>query len=236
MRPWHGSTDVLVCPVCRVENLEGAQFCSNCGRTLEPEEVSLRGLSRREGQGALIDFPPPTRPSAVPGVIGLVLIGLFVLGAGTWFLLRPDPCAGKFASTQFPYCMAVPRGWEGSQQVIQDIPFDAFTRRAELPMVVVTAGNTQPGMDTQAYADAQRRSLEADGLFPSPIEQDEVGGFEALAWETTTTDTDGTVLRERRITLVRDGQGWIILLESSQQDYRQSLTQFRDMLETWSWT
>jgi hypothetical protein len=227
---------VLVCPVCRVENLEEAQFCSNCRRTLEPEEISLRGLSRREGEGALIDFPTPTRPSAVPGIIGLVLIGLVALGAGTWFLLRPDPCAGKFASTQFPYCMVVPRGWEGSQQVIQDTPADAFAPRTELPVVVVTAGNTQPGMDSQAYASAQRQALEADGLFPSPIEPDEVGGSDALAWETTTTDTDGTVLRERRITLVRDGQGWIILMVSSQQDYRQGLSQFHNMLQTWSWT
>jgi hypothetical protein len=227
---------MLVCPVCRVENLEEARFCTNCGRTLEPHEISLRGLARREGEGALIDFPPPKHPSPVPGIIGLVVIGLVVVGAGAWFLLRPDPCAGKFASTQFPYCMAVPRGWEGTQQVIQDTPADAFAPRTELPVVVVTAGNTQPGMDSQAYADAQRQALEADGLFPSPIEQDEVAGSDALAWETTTTDTDGTVLRERRITLVRDGQGWIILLVSSQQDYRQALSQFHNMLETWSWT
>jgi hypothetical protein len=227
---------VLVCPVCRVENLEEARFCTSCGRTLEPQEISLRGITRREGESALIDFPPPKHPSPVPGIVGLVLIGLVVVGAGALFLLRPDPCAGKFASTQFPYCMAVPRGWEGTQQTIQDTPADAFAPRAELPVVVVTAGNTQPGMDSQAYADAQRQALEADGLFPSPIEQDEVAGSEALAWETTTTDTDGTVLRERRITLVRDGQGWIILLVSSQQDYRQALSQFHNMLETWSWT
>ena len=226
---------MLVCPVCRVENQEETRFCANCGRNLEAEEMSLRGV-RRDTPGQFIDFPPPKQPSAVPGIIGLVLIGVLALGAGTWFLLRPDPCAGKFASTQFPYCIAVPRGWEGTQQVIQDIPADAFAPRTDLPVVVVTAGETQPGVDSQAYADAQRQALEADGLFPSPIEQDQVGGSEALAWETTTTDSDGTVLRERRVTLVREGQGWIILLVSSQQDYSQALSQFQGMLETWSWT
>lgn len=227
---------MLVCPVCRAENQEESRLCANCGRTLEPEEISLRGLSRREGQGAFIDFPTPTRPSAVPGIIGLALVGLLVLGAGTWFLVRPDPCAGKFASTQFPYCMAVPRGWEGTQQVFQDTPADAFAPRTELPIVLVTAGNTQPGVDSVAYAEAQRQALEADGLFPSPIERDQVAGSDALAWEITWTDTDGTVIRERRVTLVRDGQGWMIFLVSSEQNYRQALSQFRNMLDTWSWT
>jgi hypothetical protein len=227
---------VLVCPACRSENVEGVQYCARCGRSLIPEEGALRRLERRPQGETFIDVPEPKQTSAVPGI--LTLVGLVVAGAvfGLWYFLRPDPCSGKYASQQFPYCLEVPQGWEGTRRTIQGTPADAFAPRAQLPVVLVIAGDSQPGADSQSYARAQRAALEADGLFPSRVEAAEVDGADALAWEMTTTDVDGTVLRERRVTLVREGQAWIILMVASQERYPQALDQFEGMLQTWSWT
>jgi hypothetical protein len=226
---------VLVCPHCRGENVEESRFCNTCGRSLEPGDMALRRLERSEERSEFLDFPTPKRPSPVPGIVGLSLLGVVLLGLGTWVLLRPDPCARKFESTQFPYCLTVPRGWEAGAQPIQDTPTDVFAPQAALPFVFVTAEATPPEVDSQAYADVQRQGLESGGLFPSRIEQDEVGGSEALAWEMTYTDTDGTVIRQRMITLVRDGQAWQIVLVSTQQDFREALGRLDSMLETWAW-
>lgn len=227
---------MLVCSACRSENAEEAQYCSTCGRSLAPQEGALRRMERAPAERSFIDIPTPKPPSPVPGI--LTLVGILVLGAGVglWYFLRPDPCDGKFSSQQFPYCLEVPQGWEGSQRTIQGTPADAFAPRAQLPVVLVTAGQSQPGVDSQSYAQAQRNALESDGLFPSPIEDEKVDGASALAWEMTTTDVDGTVLRERRVTLVKDGQAWIILMVAPQDRYAQALDRFDGMLETWSWT
>lgn len=227
---------MLVCPACRNENVEQAQFCSRCGRSLLPEEGALRRLERRQESAAFMDVPAPAEVSPVPGILTLVGILVVGLGVGLWFFLRPDPCAGKYASQQFPYCLEVPQGWEGSRRTIQGTSADAFAPRAQLPVVLVIAGDSQPGADSRSYAQAQRDALEADGLFPSPVEEDQVGGSQALAWEMTTTDVDGTVLRERRVTLVKDGQAWIILMVASQDGYDRALDRFEGMLDTWSWT
>jgi hypothetical protein len=228
---------MLVCPTCRTENQEQARFCTTCGRSLEAVEGSdLLRVSRPPGEGVLVDIPDPKPVNALPGILALVGILLVGTAVGAWYFLRPDPCDGKFSSQQFPYCLEVPQGWDGTQQTIQGTPADAFAPQAQLPVVLVIAGQTQPGVNSQSYADAQRDALESDGLFPSPVESQEVDGSDALAWEMTTTDVDGTVLRERRVTLVRDGQAWIILMVAPQDRYRQALGQFQSMLETWSWT
>jgi hypothetical protein len=226
---------VLVCPHCRGENVEESRFCNTCGRSLEPGDMAIRRLERSEERSEFLDFPPPKRPSAVPGIVALSLLGVTLLGLGAWFLLRPDPCAQKFESTQFPYCLTVPRGWEAGPQPIQDVPTDVFGPQAALPFVYVTADAAPPEADSRSYANVQRQGLEADGLFPSPMEGDEVGGSDALAWETTFTDSDGTVIRQRTITLVRDGQAWQIGLVSTQQDFREARTQLEAMLSSWSW-
>jgi hypothetical protein len=227
---------VLVCPACRSENVEETQFCVRCGRSLIPEEGALRRLERPTEEGALIDMPVPKQPSALPGI--LTLVGIVLVGSvfGLWYFLRPDPCSGKFSSAQFPYCLEVPAGWEGSRRTIQGTSADAYAPRAQLPVVLVIAGDSQPGADSLSYARAQRDALEADGLFPSQVERAELDGADALAWEMTTTDVDGTILRERRVTLVRDGQAWIILMVASQERYPQALDRFDAMLRTWSWT
>jgi hypothetical protein len=228
---------MLVCPTCRTENVEGSGYCTTCGRSLEPVEGGeLLRASRPSGEGALIDIPNPKPVNALPGILALVGILLAGTALGAWYLLRPDPCDGKYSSQQFPYCLEVPQGWEGTQQTIQGTRADAFAPQAQLTVVLVTAGQTQPGVNSQSYAEAQRDALEADGLFPSPTETQEVDGSDAVAWEMTTTDVDGTVLRERRVTLVRDGQAWIILMVAPQDRYPQALDRFRSMLETWSWT
>lgn len=226
---------MLVCPQCRGENVEEARFCNRCGRSLEPGEMALRRLERSEGQSEFLDFPPPKRPSAVPGILALSLLGLLLLGVGAWYLLRPDPCAQKFESSQFPYCLAVPRGWQAGSQPIQNVPTDVFGPQAALPFVYVTADAAPAQADSQSYADVQRQGLREDGLFPSPLENDEVGGSQALAWETTFTDSDGTVIRQRTITLIKDGQAWQIGLVSTQQDFEQARSQLESMLSSWSW-
>jgi zinc-ribbon domain len=71
---------VLVCPACRSENVEQAQFCSRCGRSLIPEEGSIRRLERHKESGSFMDVPAPTQASPVPGI--LTLVGIVVVGLG----------------------------------------------------------------------------------------------------------------------------------------------------------
>jgi hypothetical protein len=227
---------VLVCPACRSENHEDAQFCTTCGRSLSPDETALVATPRRETGELEIDVPAPRTQSAVPGIVALTAILVAGIGAATWFALRPNPCAGKFSSDRFPYCVTVPQGWQEAQVDIQGTPVDQFTPSNEGPTVFVHASSAPEGFDTQSYADALRSDAQESGLFPTAPRPLAVGGDEGLAWDVTKSDaTTGSFIVERRIALVRDGMRWDILIFGKERALERALAAFERMLATWSW-
>jgi hypothetical protein len=226
---------VLVCPNCRNENLEDARFCTTCGRSLAPEEAAPVRVARREASDEGIDIATPKPPSPVPGLVGLATLIVLTAGIGTWWALRPNPCEGKFSSEQFPYCVQIPAGWQQSEEVIQNTPADAFASRTFDPVVLVFAEPTEPGVETEAFADAQREAQESSGVFPGPLGQREVAGSRAMAWEFTNTVDTGEVLRYRNVVLVRDGTAWTIQFLVERDRFQNAVTQFERMLDSWAW-
>lgn len=227
---------MLVCPTCRNENQEDAQFCTTCGRSLSPEDAALVAPARREPADLEIDIPPPKRQSPLPGLFALAAVLVAGVGAVTWFALRPNPCAGKFSSERFPYCMVVPRGWQEAQVDVQGSAVDAFTPSDDGPTVFVYAADAPDGLDTEGYTDDLRSEAQDSGLFPTNPRPIEIGGDDALVWELTKSDTTtGSMITERRVTLVRDGTLWQILLFGRERAVDRSEPQFEHMLETWAW-
>jgi hypothetical protein len=226
---------MLVCPNCRRENLEEAQFCSYCGRSLAPETSGLGRPAKREQAEDAFDLPVPKPPSAVPGIVTLVALVVGLGGLGTWFALRPNPCEGKFTSDQYPYCVTVPQGWREGTQQIGETRADAFRPQTEGAVVLVVAEEVEPGTNTEAYAEVYRDNQEEGGLFPGPVQRVDVGGTEAVAWEITGTTEEGTSVRQRQLTVVRDGRGWLITFAGAVDGYRQHRPLFDGMLDSWAW-
>lgn len=227
---------MLVCPTCRSENREDAQFCTRCGRSLSPEEVALVAAPARETGELEIDIPAPRQQSPVPGIVALAAVLVAGIGAVTWFALRPNPCAGKFSSERFPYCVAVPQGWQEAQVDVEGTPVDQFTPSNEGPTIFVHASSAPDGVDTQGYAEALRSDAQEAGLFPTAPRPLDIGGDEGLAWEVTKSDaTTGSFIVERRVALVRDGMRWDILIFGRERALDRALPAFQRMLATWSW-
>ncbi len=227
---------MLVCPSCRSDNLEDAEFCTTCGRSLSPDEASVVAPGRREPAELEIDVPPPKPRSRVPGLVALAAILFAGLGAVTWFALRPNPCAGKFSSERFPYCVAVPQGWQGVPVDVQGMPVDQFTPTNEGPIVFVHAASAPDGADTQSYARALHANLQESGLLPTAPRPLEIAGDEALVWDVTKSDaTTESFIVERRIALVRDGMSWDIVIFGKESALERALPTFQRMLDTWAW-
>jgi zinc-ribbon domain len=226
---------MLVCPNCRRDNPEEAQFCSFCGRNLAPDISGLGRRVKREERPDAFEIPVPKPPSPLPGIItlGVVAIALGVLG--TWLALRPNPCEGKFTSDRYPYCVAIPEGWREGAQEIGGTTADAYRPQTERAVVLVVAEEVDPGTNTEAYAEVYRDNQEQGGLFPGPARRILIGGSEAVAWEITGTTEEGTSVRQRQLTIVRDGMGWVITFAGATEGYREHRPIFESMLESWAW-
>lgn len=226
---------MLVCPTCRSENVEDARYCTSCGRSLAADETPSVRVPRREPPDEEMDVPPSTQRSPVAALATLIALVLLAGGVATWLALRPSPCEGKFSSQQFPYCVAVPAGWQPSQETIQGSPTDAFASPSFDPFVLVSAGEGQPGLGTDAFAESHRDAQEQSGLFPGPTRPVDVGGTPAVAWEFTNTADSGEVLRHRNVVLVRGGTAWTIQLVVDRDRFRRAVVKFERMLDSWAW-
>lgn len=227
---------MLVCPNCRRDNAEEAQFCTFCGRSLAPDAAGGDRPVRREERPETFEIPAPKPPNAIPGIVTLVALVVGLGGIGTWLALRPNVCEGKFSSDRYPYCVAVPQGWQESGQEIGGTTADSFRPQTEGAVVLVVAEEVDPGTNTEAYADVYRGNQEDGGLFPGPVRRIEVGGTDAVVWEITGTTDEGTSVRQRQLTVVRDGMGWVITFAGAVDGYRQHRPIFDGMLQSWSWT
>ena len=225
---------MLVCPECRNENPEHAKFCTRCGRTLTAMESSLRRLERRTETDEVIDIPAPKPPNPLMGILGMVAVAVTVVAVGAWWLLRPNPCEGKQASSQFPYCLQVPSGWEQATEQIEGQEADTYQPPSGDALILVQAEQVQPGTDTPAYAEFHRGQQEAGGLFPTPLEHLDVGGEEAVSWEVTSTTEGGTQLHQLQVALVRGQTGWVITYAGNEQSYPRDRDVFQQVLGSWS--
>jgi hypothetical protein len=228
---------VLICPNCRSENLEEAQFCHQCGRSLEPADMALRPPAREEGEVAELDVGPlPKQRSALPGI--LVVVVLLLAGGGFWLWssLRPDPCAGKYSSVLFSYCTEVPAGWEGGSQLAGTENMDRFVPTAYDAATSVTVDEVvDPTAATQSYAQQFRINQIADGLSLGRSQAVEIDGEQAIGWDVTVpTEAEG-ILQLRDVVLVREDGAWHIRLLSPEVDYQTARLAFEDLLANWVW-
>lgn len=228
---------MLVCPNCRSDNQEDSRFCTTCGRSLSPDEAAMVARPRREEAEPEMDIPAPREYSPLPGILTLAVIALAAIGVTTWFLLRPNPCEGKFTSDRFPYCVTVPSSWQAQQVQLQSgQTLDAFVAPQQDGARVYVLAEEAGGLNTQTFTEESREQLRSDGLFPTPPEPVDVDGVQGFSWEVTQqSEATGTLVTENRVTLVRDGMRWVIVLLGPQPDVERSLPEFQDMLETWSW-
>jgi hypothetical protein len=226
---------VLVCPNCRNENLEDAQFCHACGRGLEPVSMGMRSQVQRE-DATDMDLPAPKPRRVLPLVLILVAFGAFAVAGSLWYAARPNPCEGKFSSVLFAYCAEIPEGWRGGSQLAAEEPEDRFTPSEDDAVTLVRVEETvDPATQTQQYAQQFRISQEVGGLDPGRVEPVPLDGEEALGWEYSTSSSDGETLRIREVILVRQDGAWRITLAATETAYPEARQGFEELLATWSW-
>jgi hypothetical protein len=225
---------MLVCPDCRTENPEEAKFCTRCGRSMAAAESALRRLERRVEPGEGMDVPKPKPPNPLFGILGLVSVAVAVVAVGTWWLLRPNPCEGKEASDQFPYCLEVPSGWEQATEEIGGQGADTYSPPSGDAFILVQAEQVQSGVDSTGYAETHREREEAGGLFPGPVEHLDVGGQEAVSWEVSSTTEGGTVVHQLQVALVNGETGWIITFAGNEESFGRDRDAFHQVLQSWS--
>jgi hypothetical protein len=233
---------VLVCPQCRGENPEEARFCSRCGRALEPLHTAVVSRPRPEEGATELDVPPPKRPSPLPGVLALVVLGLALVGGTAWWLLRSeptstaaDPCQGKFRSPLNPYCVEVPPGWTGRTIRTTTGALDTFRPSEESPDVgvVVQAGSVVPGVTTGIYAQDIRSTQEAVGLSLTPVRATRLDGEIAVVWDFTARGQTGELIQQRHVVVVRGDLGWRITLTGEPEKVDEATVPFSELLSTW---
>jgi hypothetical protein len=230
---------MIICPNCRGDNVEEARFCNTCGRSLEPEEMALRRFERREAEGDHIDFPPPKRPSAVPGIVALTLLGIAALALGGWWLLRPDPpapdpCRGRVESQLYPYCVAVPQGWRGGALRTPVGAIDAYVPRADTNAEIqVRAGTVIPGVNTAIYAQETRTAQQAMGAVLSETQLVRIDGEPALTWVWAGRNDRGQVVQLREVILVRGTIAWRITLFGVEDSFKEAEPSFLALLQSW---
>lgn len=226
---------MLVCPNCRQENPEEAQFCTVCGRSLAPAVAGQERPIRREERTDAFDIPAPKPRSPLPGIISLVAVAVGIGVLGVWLALRPNPCEGKFTSDRYPYCVVIPEGWREGAQEIGGATADAYRPQTEGAVVLVVAEEVDQGTNTEAYAEVYRDNQEQGGLFPGPPRRIVIGGSEAVVWEITGTTEEGTSVRQRQLTVVREGMGWVITFAGATDGYEEHRPLFDGMLQSWAW-
>jgi hypothetical protein len=224
---------MIVCPRCRHPNVEEATLCSACGRSLEPGVMQL--TTRREGGPPPIEMAAPRPPSRWPALVVLSLVVLGALGAGAWYVFRPDPCRDtNFSSADFGYCLMVPEGWSAQPAKIgSTVTLDQFAPASHGAVVLVDAADLQTGTKLEQFADFVRQKDQQAGLAPGPITALTLGGEPAQQWDLEATTPSGTAYTVREVVVVRGDVGWRVQLSDVGGEFRSSLGPFEQMLGSW---
>jgi hypothetical protein len=226
---------MIVCPVCRTANDEGAQVCASCGRSLEPAASYLMPVRRAPGARSHIEDVPPTGPSRWRAFIVLGAVVLVAVGAGTWMLFRPDPCRGtNFSSENFGYCLTVPEGWTAEPARFgSSVELDQFAVPSQGATVIVEAVDLELGADLGGFADFVRQKDKTAGLKPGPGTITEIDGVTAQVWDITVASDSGTTYQLREVVVVKDQVGWRITLNDLADNFDDHAVLFQAMLRSW---
>ena len=231
---------MLVCPTCRNENLEDANFCRVCGRSLEPAGAYMRRMDRRDDVEPALDLPPPRTGRPWLAVAFVVAVAVAAATWGLFSATQPDPCRGRYSSALFPYCAEIPQGWDGGSALDGTETIDRFVRDTQEPEAVTNVRVEQiidPTVQTEQYAQQFRTSQEAGGLDPGTPQQVELDGEPALAWDYTiegTSEADPPLL-VREVIVVRPEGAWRITLIATDDAYQEARIAFEEMLDSWRW-
>ena len=225
---------MIVCPACRNANDEGAEFCANCGRSLEPS-ASMMPTRRASGVRPQIEDAPPAPPSRWRALVVLGAVVLGAVGVGTWLLLRPDPCRGtNFSSANFGYCLTVPEGWTAEPARFgSSVELDQFAVPSQGATVLVEAVDLQQKDDLGGFADMVRQKDESAGLKPGPGRRTEIDGVAAEVWDITIVSDAGTSYQMREVVVVKDQVGWRITLNDVADAFEEHAVPFDEMLRSW---
>jgi hypothetical protein len=225
---------MIVCPQCRHSNDEDAQFCSQCGRTLEPGPSSLAPVRRQAALPAGDDdLPPPISRKRWPVLtaIGTILVG--ALGFWAYSTFRPDPCDGRdFTSERYGYCLNVPEGWQAGAAQVGTFAADQISLPTESTTVLINAIDLPTDTELDEFVHVLRVRLQMQGVEPGPIRDDVIDGFPARSWDVEVV-TAGEPLVARYVITLRDDVGWQISLSDTQERLIFHESAFRSMLSSW---
>ena len=226
---------MVICPTCRNENLEDAPVCMRCGGSLDPGVSRLLPVRRNEAERQEIELTKPPQPSRMRTAVILGIMGAAVVGAGLFFLLRPDPCKGtNFTSENFGYCVLVPEGWEaGPARFGADVTLDQFAPPTSAATVVVATVDLETGAALEEFSNFVRQKDEDAGLTLGPASETSVGGVGALQWDVTIDAESGETYQMREVVTVLNDVGWRITLNDLQDGFASSAVAFRDLLDSW---
>ena len=141
--------------------------------------------------------------------------------------MRPQPCDHKFSSSQFAYCLNVPRGWSANVAHIGSADVDQFV---SLPATTVIASLAlRSGSTLSIYARAARRQDSRKGLTTGPQRSTRIDGSPALQWNLT---VDRGRFQGIELVTVRDDVGWTVQLDDDETTFGSHLGPFRSMLSS----
>jgi hypothetical protein len=218
---------VLICPFCRASNPEDRETCAQCGRDLRQAVQPLPSTVPHEPPSD-IEPPPPVKSGPRWGrIVALGVVVLLLAGGGTWLSVRPQPCDGKYTSTQFGYCVTVPQGWRASVAHIGPTDVDQYVA---LPATtIVMSIPLRSGVSLAQYAGAAQDQDKSKGLTAGPPVMTEVGGASALQWEISKKNGR---FKGVEVVTVHDDVGWTIQLNDDEATIGSHLDQFRSMLSS----
>ncbi|MDP9295599.1 MAG: zinc-ribbon domain-containing protein [Actinomycetota bacterium] len=223
---------MIVCPNCRTSNEEHAQFCMTCGRPLDPGP-SLR-LRREEGPHAPTEIRPPKPPARWPAflVLGVLLVG--AAGFFGWRVFGPDPCRGKFSSSQFGYCLTIPAGWQADQARVGSASLDQFAPPASSAVVLVAAVDLPTNSGLSLFGSSVRQQDQQAGLQPGEPQATTVGGIPAQQWDiSVASQSGGQTFKIREVVVVNGEVGWKISMNDSASAFQSHLASLTEMLRSW---
>src|ERR671924_1135193 len=123
---------MLVCPDCRGANPEGTIVCEHCGAEMKASSA----LRARRTAPVDVDIPPRKQVARWVPITTFAAIVAAAAALAVWFAVRPQACDGKYSSSQFAYCLTVPRGWTISTATIGSLRVDQFVHGGSTAVVM----------------------------------------------------------------------------------------------------
>ena len=231
---------MLVCPSCRNENLEDANFCRVCGRSLEAMGSPMTRVEPTDRPAPEDDLPSAPSFSPWPTVILVLVIGAVL---GVWGLvsaLRPEPtppCVGKVASPQYPYCTGNVEQWERTLGFNGGQLVDQFLHQSQAAVTVVSVDEILvPNQSTAQYAQHFRTSLKVGGINPTRTNVVQLDGEPAASWDyVVPPQGQEPPIAVRDVILVRPEGAYRIQFQAEQDVRLEALVDFHELLRTWRW-